>query len=411
MTGSDASEACPAEVGVAGLGHNPDVWIVPEFKLVYVATAKNACTSLKWVVAELAREDMGSFVSGLKPYIDDEQVVHNRGCFQNARYPDELDPATARQIHPDNGWFVFGVVRDPYSRLFSAWQDKLLLNEPGFRWAREELWFPQPPSDAETIVSEFARFVDIALSSPEPRLFENDHFRSQVDALLLGTVPYSRIYSMDETAQLRTDLTEHVRELGWTDPLEFRRSNGNPLRANARVFADGVRDKIDMLYAADLEAFGGMWDFARIETAPAWTPVEIREAQVRAKLGRRLGDVRHLALGQRRQAQQAAEQVEKLQRRRKTLEGRLAKLETQFSQVETRLSKLGDRLAKADGRLTKMDGRLTKMGNRLTAVESKVKQVVQEQRRIAARRPVARARRLARPVARRLRSVGGGGTT
>ena len=33
-------------------------------------------------------------------------------------------------ISPENGWFVFTVVRHPAARLFSAWQSKLLLREP-----------------------------------------------------------------------------------------------------------------------------------------------------------------------------------------------------------------------------------------------------------------------------------------
>jgi hypothetical protein len=295
----------------------------------------------------------------------------------------------AKDAHPDNGWFVFGVVRDPRTRLFSAWEDKLLLHEPGFRWARDKPWFPEFPRDAETIVADFARFVDAALELPTLRLFEDDHFRSQVGTLLPETIPYSRIYPIEEMAQLRTDLSRHVEALGWTEPLNFRRSNDNPLRATAAVFAAGVAAKVEQLYAEDFAAFGDFWDLARIDAMPDWTPAQLHEAQVRASIGRRLGDVRHIALDYRRKAEEAAAHVETLQRDRMKLDRRLTAVEGRLTKVESRLTKLGSRLSG--------------FGTRLTTIERKAKRAVREQQRAAARRPRARARRFAGRVARLLR--------
>jgi hypothetical protein len=294
------------------------VYVVPEFRLVYVSVAKNACTTLKWAVAELAREDTTAFHAGLRPYVSDEHAVHARSQFKLALHPDEVDSALRAQIHPDNGWFIFGVVRDPRVRLFSAWQDKLLMQAPAYRWLRDEPWYPNIPNDADEIVADFARFVGAAASDPEFRLLRDTHFRSQKKALLWGAVPYSRIYPIEALDELRGDLERHTKSLGWDGPLHFRRGNETPLKANSAVFADGVREKIENIYATDFECFGEFWDFARISAVPEWDPATVHEVRSRAELGRRVADVRQIALHHRkranREAKRADEAVSRLER-------------------------------------------------------------------------------------------------
>ena len=307
-----ASELTTKSDWVAKLGHRGRLWVVPEFKLVFVSVAKNACTSIKWVLADLAREDTSKFRSGLKAYTDDSAAVHNRRLHPNIPFPDKIDPALSAEIHPDNGWFVFGVIRDPRSRLFSAWQDKVLLQYPAYRrWASEPWYAPRPGEDAQAINAQFAEFVDAALTMKRFPPRENTHFRSQVDGLDLGRIPYTKIYPIEQLGDLRTDLSRHVEALGWTEPISFRRSNETPLRANAACFAGDVKAKVEQWYADDFAEFGEHFDFARIEKVPEWTAAELREVQVRTALHRRLGDVRQIALNQRKRAEEAEKKLKK----------------------------------------------------------------------------------------------------
>jgi hypothetical protein len=359
---------------IASLGHNGRVYVIPEFKLVYASVAKNACTAMKWVMADLAREDVSEFHSGLKPYTAEEHAVHNRDLFKKALYPDEVDPKTWAEIAPDTGWFIFGILRDPRSRLFSAWQDKLLMQDPAYRWLRREPWYPEIPRDADAIIADFARFVDAFSSHPQFRLRGDTHFRPQVDSLMLDKVPYSRLYSIDELAALHIDLTQHVAALGWHEPLNFRRSNDTPLRANAAAFPDDVREKVEAIYAADFEAFGGMWDFGKIADVADWSPAAVREVQVRGALGVRLGDVRQIALDFRKSAERAARRADKLERQLKSVR------------------KSAERAA----------GRADKLERRLKRVRQHAAGLAAERRAADGRRPVARMRRLARRILRRL---------
>jgi hypothetical protein len=296
---------------IAAVGHNGRVYVVPEFKLFFVSLAKNACTTMKWVIADLAREDVAGFSAGLKPYVAEEYSVHDRRLFKNALYPDEVPRSVLAEIDPDRGWFVFAIVRDPRVRLFSAWQDKLLLQDPAYRRFCDEPWYPGAPEDAETVVADFARFVKMVSADPAPEVRRDTHFAGQTRKLMLDKVPYSRIYSIEQMAELHRDLTAHVQRLGWSGPLNFRRFNDTPLRANAAVFADGVREQIEAMYRGDFATFGEMWDFVAIEKVPDWTAAQIREVQVRTALTRRLGDVRGIALEYRSRYERAAAEAQR----------------------------------------------------------------------------------------------------
>lgn len=275
---------------------SPYVYVIPQYKLMYVSLAKNACTTLKWAMAELAGEDLDGFRPALRAYVSDDQGVHIRVRFKKALQVDQLDPAVRAEIDPGNGWFIFSVVRDPRARVFSGWQDKFLLQDPQFQRFRNRPWYPQIPADADEIIAGFARFVDALASEPELLLNTDRHFAPQAEQLDLEHVPYSRIYQIEQVAQLQLDLSEHVQRLGWSGPVTFRNINQTPLRPIGAAFAGGVREKIEALYAADFAAFGQHWDFAKVQNTPAWAPSAIREVQVRGELGHRLEDLRRIGL-------------------------------------------------------------------------------------------------------------------
>jgi hypothetical protein len=305
-------------------GFRDRVWIVPEFKIVFVAVAKNACTSIKRVIAELGRENLDKFKPGLKAYTDDGSAVHMRSLYRKIPSPDKLDPEIAAQIHPDNGWFIFGIVRDPWSRLFSAWQDKMLLQYPAYRWAETKPWYPRFPESTEQINADFARFVDAAVADRKFPLLTNTHFRLQSLTLDHEIVPFSHIYPIGKLDELRDDLAAHVEPLGWQAPIAFQRTNDTPLKANGAVFAGDVRAKVESWYAADFAQFGEYFDFARIEAVPEWTAAQLREVQLRAASTRRLGDVRKIALDYQKRAKEAKARADAATKRADELTRQLA---------------------------------------------------------------------------------------
>jgi hypothetical protein len=324
------------------------IYLAPGPRVMFMSMNKNACTSLKWMMAGLAGEDLSTFKPGLMPFTAQEEAVHNRNLWKVSPQFRSLTPEEQGAIHPDNGWFIFAVVRDPRVRMFSAWQNKLVLENPATTQWRREDWFPRHPLTAQTVIEDFERFVDLFEREPTHKLRRDPHFRDQAEMLALDVVPYSKIYEIHEFRQLRADLQAHLDTVGWQRELLLPRFNDTPLRPNAAVFADGVRERVEKIYAADFEHFGDKWDYSVIESAPAWTDEALAEAELRASFGHRIGDLRNAALHQRaraeaetkradaeaeraeaeaRRAQAEAERAEQLQKRVQNLRRRLAERE------------------------------------------------------------------------------------
>jgi hypothetical protein len=273
------------------LGGTRRAYVVPELKLLYISVAKNACTSLKWLLAELAGEDLTRFRLGAGPFVSPDEGIHVRRRWQRTPKLNEIPVSVRSQISPDNGWFVFGVVRDPRVRLFSAWENKFLLRNPAYTKWRDEPWFPRVPSSPDEVAEDFAAFVEVLHKDPDAAVVQDAHFLPQSPFLSPDVVPYSRIYEISEMKLLLRDLNAHVVEQGRPGDLQLRRSNDTPLKATAQMFGGEVRGRIEEFYAEDFQRFGHFWDFAKIETAPEWTRRDLDELQSRIVLAERINEL------------------------------------------------------------------------------------------------------------------------
>lgn len=295
-------------------------YLAPDAKIVFESLNKNACTSLKWMVAELAGEDLNGFRAGATPYLDDSEPIHNRDLWKVSPRLNALTPEQRAEIHPDNGWFVFAVVRDPRLRVFSAWQNKLLIENPfSHRW-RDEWWYPRHPLTAESVIEDFAKFVELLEQDPPHWLRKVDaHFRDQVEMLAEDSVPYTRIYEISEMKQLQSDIAEHLGRLD-IPVVPLRRANPTPLRAIGALFENGVKERIERVYAADFERFGHLWDFTRTEQAEPWTKEALAACEQESSLGRRVGELFRIARDRGQELEAAQARIAELEQRA-TLKG------------------------------------------------------------------------------------------
>ena len=173
---------------------------MPRWKAVYVSVNKAACTALKWLVADVQEESRERFHRSLSREVSRTMTIHRRSLWQNTPMAKWMTDEELDAISATDGWFVFGVVRHPTARLFSAWQSKLLLREPWW-WVDEygeEAWFPRVPADGDEVVEDFVRFVRAIAQNPEQRVFRNRHFAPQHGLLAVDRMDYTRIYKTAE---------------------------------------------------------------------------------------------------------------------------------------------------------------------------------------------------------------------
>ena len=307
-------------------------YLAPGAKVMFQSINKNACTSLKWMMADLAGEDLSEFKLEWQPFMAESEAVHDRALWKVAPLISDLTPEERAEIRPDNGWFIFAVVRDPRVRLFSAWQNRLLMEGPLSQQYREEWWYPRHPLTRETVIEDFAKFTELLESEPGHKLRTKDpHFRDQTDLLVESGVPYSRIYEIGEMKQLLADLTAHLKAQGLSGELHLPRANPTPLRPNAEVFAGGVRERIERIFAADFERFGDLWDFTKIERKGEWTSGQLDQVRMAAGMGERIGELRDRGLEQR---DLVKDQRRRLRNQRERIEKQAERVESQRERIE-----------------------------------------------------------------------------
>jgi hypothetical protein len=239
--------------------HKTACYVMPRWKALYVSVNKAACTSLKWLVADVQEESRERFHRSLSREVSRTMTIHRRSMWQNTPMAKWMTDAELEAISSDRGWFIFGVVRHPTARLFSAWQSKLLLREPWW-WVDEfgdEDWFPREPADGEQVVEDFVRFVRAVAQDPEQRVFRNRHFAPQHQLLAIDRMDYTRIYRTAEIPVLLADFERHLRAQGWDgEPLTMPRANETPLKPIRSLFTPEVIEIASDLYREDFAAFG-----------------------------------------------------------------------------------------------------------------------------------------------------------
>ena len=234
-------------------------FVVWDRKVVYVPVTKSACTTLRWMVADLAGEDLDSFHDSTGAQQSRLMTIHGgREKWRHACRLTELSPDRLAQISPDDGWFVFAVVRDPWSRFWSMWQSKFLVRHWSHDRFREEAWYPAVPASTDGVIRDFRAFVEARPWTSDPLLRDDIHLRPQVQAMHLTDIRYTRIYDLHDLGALFRDLTAHLAEVG--RPAEHGlyapRANENPLPLIPAVLEHGVAGQLEEVYADDFAVFG-----------------------------------------------------------------------------------------------------------------------------------------------------------
>lgn len=267
-------------------------FVLPEHKILYMSVTKAACTGLKWMCADLAGEKRARFYP--RGGAQQSRLMGIHGGRRRWKHVSRLEDLTGPQradISAKNGWFVFAVVRDPYSRLWSAWQSKFLVRAALYAPTyAAETWYPRVPRSGDDVLADWRAFVEARPWRRHRQLRENIHFRSQVEAVLPRRIDYSRIYDLTEMSALFADLHEHLRGVGRDGPLYTPRANETPLRMSRAALDGGVAETIREEFAADFRAFGRSWDTDGLRLVDGWSSDAIENIQSQAAANERIGD-------------------------------------------------------------------------------------------------------------------------
>jgi hypothetical protein len=224
-----------------------------ERKLFYVATPKVACTSVKWWFAELEGVVQAVQQAKSSSETDPELAIHDTllavapGMF--VRSPERL-----AQIKAD-GYFSFALVRNPYKRIFSAWQSKILLREPLQIVPYEGQDFVEYPIELMSdVTGAFECFLEY-LYVHERGDFKDCHWTPQYDLLQPALFPYSAVSKIEDTAALDAALRAHLAE-AYVSPFTTARANESMIPYLPEFISPRSKELIEELYSRDFEEYG-----------------------------------------------------------------------------------------------------------------------------------------------------------
>jgi hypothetical protein len=188
---------------------------------------------------------LGASVLGPTPTLAvHDPVVHGLAALA------DVDAATRTAALGSSAWVRLGVTRDPYRRLFSAWQHSVVLQTPG------PLTFTPPDlvgaeDGAVDLGASFRAFVHL-LDRDEEAVNENQHFMTQVDALCLGAVDYTDLPDLGELTATLTRLGDRL-----PPPTGPAREVNEGLGLDAdRAYDADAAAVVERRYAADFDELG-----------------------------------------------------------------------------------------------------------------------------------------------------------
>jgi sulfotransferase famil protein len=308
------------------LPHSTYGIVLPDWHIVFVVAPKSGCTSILWALSALQAEGANQFWPSLSPEVTRGLTIHDRSLWQRTRSLSELSDGELEAITADNGWAIIGVTRNPLSRLWSAWQSKLLLREP---WYAERFtqypWFPRPPTSIEQVSEDFNRFA-VALGPDNPLLTSDPHWLPQSTLLNVSNMTYTYLGRMETLADTFTYIESHLRVQGWNGTLPRLHENSGILPLTEELLGPGVMKHVVTIYQSDYENFG-----YPIEPALIVRPTDgdlqspngpkVFEA-MRHLVDRheRIGDLRTEALSAATRSDSAEADLERLTSRMKSLE-------------------------------------------------------------------------------------------
>ena len=220
-------------------------------RYVYVETPKVACTGFKSMIVDLegVRPD-----PSLRPYMREvrlDMLIHQRDYIALPSILDLTANERASIFDGDPAWFVFAVVRNPFSRLVSMFENKVRVFEPDFRFSAGQ--FKEGNQvDRVTLFRHFLHQVSINNNG----IAENPHVAPQSGLLLTDLINYTKVFHIEALHEAMTALNAHIASCGHKGLVALPRRNA-ALRTEWRAYYDAESAAIvQRLYADDFRLFG-----------------------------------------------------------------------------------------------------------------------------------------------------------
>ena len=179
----------------------PAALVLPRLKILYFPVTKAACTTLKWALAE-AEGNLSQEAADALPTaaVTRTHTIHNIKVsgFKLFR---ELTVSEQQQVLHADDWWRVGAYRNPYARMYSSWENRILLRAPSQEIPSFQEFDDVLVDGCIDIGATFQHFVRTITDKPHLVHFD-DHFRSQAEQIRPGEFPHTHLLQVDKHGEL-----------------------------------------------------------------------------------------------------------------------------------------------------------------------------------------------------------------
>lgn len=212
-------------------------WLSEKYNYLYVETPKVGCTTIKHVLQKLEGLPEPEAESAIHYRIPAENYVKNALVLQG-----EIDERIRQ------GMFVFTFVRDPKTRLISAYNDKIL-GSPGPFWENYRIQIREVCDLSHSQPISLENFLSYIEETPNEK--RDIHWKSQFSLLRPDIIPYTVIGRFERFSDELNDILEKI--------FHTEASNHHVLMKNKSSHVsqgmENLDERICEVYKSDYTAF------------------------------------------------------------------------------------------------------------------------------------------------------------
>jgi hypothetical protein len=256
-------------------------FVSPTHRYFYMETPKSACTALKHLIVAL---EGASFDEASPPFFRETRLdmrIHQRRYVRVPTLLDVDEEVRRAVLAGDPDWLIFAVVRNPFSRLVSVFENKVRFGEPGYRQLEAKYGAVERfggPRHA------FAVYVNEIVC--DGRAVKTDaHLKPQTEITLPRLIPYTRLFHFEDLGAAIGALHAHIAKGKHPPPIELNAHNRSLGQDWRGYFDVGTAKKVSDVYRSDFESFGyDPDDWKPIDGTPELPAPSPREEQWRREV-------------------------------------------------------------------------------------------------------------------------------
>lgn len=227
--------------------------VAPRLKVLYTPTTKVACTALKWMLAEAEGSvNLEVIPRLLAANMHRSQTIHNRHV-SGLQKLSELPPQQIAEILSSPEWVRVAALRDPVTRAYSAWENRIFMRAPGRVGADFDSVPDVLTDDCINMTASFALFAK-SLHEHTEAFMHDHHFVPQSQVVRKAVINYDMIVRVDQPGGVDS-IAALLRERSAKD-IQPRRNNesiGVPLD---RACDTATAQRLMAVYQSDYDTFG-----------------------------------------------------------------------------------------------------------------------------------------------------------